>query len=702
MAAAAARVRQVKTIEKVLLGIRSCSIEKLQQLNSEFVDHQEWLRQTITDTKEHKDALGLVCPRTTRKAAKKGGIMASKKEDAENVDNTGTATTAATTNAPRTVRKGVRRGKTILAEIDANPANDNDMSVFEPEDVDSEPAPKGAAGGKKRGKRGKKEEESEDPKESEPAAAVEEAKPKAQAKEKPAAKAADDVEKCYKDELTKLKVVEIRAKLNSRGLPTGGAKADLVARLNAAMVSDDFRADVSRPKLIVGQDCSPKLGMRVVHSSGPEHGSSGGLYGVIEFIPGRGGAPNEKSVSVRWMSDLSDVRGPYYTGESCDRGSGVGSAKFDLICMDDVEPEVTAPADAEQLQQSSMAIEGLQVDDEGEKSPPAPSEKEEEQVAAAEDAMHDDSAPAGGDEDAEVGEDADMADAVSEPIQVRIRACTPERPFRRIYAHKTRINPQTYPRLGTLLTTASSQETPKPHGRGQKRTSDGSPKESSAPISAKHPVASKAEEDQSSAPSPEPAATSALLQKLGGLKQAWAERDAAGTPVTETPRTESAFASKPLLSTTPAQPVAAPVAAPVNSSTPDANVAPTPSTGSGGGAFRSGGPSVSDSVQQVRKGAWHPFHPHMYSLAEKPFCPPRSSAQSYHGSTQGTTPATRWPLPPSLGAPRSLGSSPRRAPAAAFLAARLRPSLVRAHLASLARGRCPWHPRQSNPWLPDA
>jgi hypothetical protein len=432
MAAAAARVRQVKTIEKVLLGIRSCSIEKLQQLNSEFVDHQEWLRQTITDTKEHKDALGLVCPRTTRKAAKKGGIMASKKEDAENVDNTGTATTAATTAAPRTVRKGVRRGKTILAEIDANPANDNDMSVFEPEVADSEPAPKGAAGGNKRGKKGKKEEEPEEPKEPEPAAAVEEAKPKAQAKEKPAAKAADkaadDVEKCYKDELTKLKVVEIRAKLNSRGLPTGGAKADLVARLNAAMVSDDFRADTSRPKLVVGQDCSPKLGMRVVHSSGPEHGSSGGLYGVIEFIPGRGGAPNEKSVSVRWMSDLSDVRGPYYTGESCDRGSGVGSAKFDLICMDEVEPEVAAPADAEQQPQSSMAIEGLQVDD-GEESPSAPSEKEEEQIAAAEDAMQDDDAPAGGDEDAEGGEDADMADAVSEPIQVRIHAYTPERHF---------------------------------------------------------------------------------------------------------------------------------------------------------------------------------------------------------------------------------------------------------------------------------
>lgn len=419
MAAAAARVRQVKTIEKVLLGIRSCSIEKLQQLNSEFVDHQEWLRQTITDTKEHKDALGLVCPRTTRKAAKKGGIMASKKEDAENVGNTGTATAAAA--APRTVRKGVRRGKTILAEIDTNPANDNDMSVFEPEDVESEPAAKSSAGGNKRSKKSKKEENAEAPKEPEPAAAVEEADPKAQAKEKPAAKAADDVEKCYKDELTKLKVVEIRATLNKRGLPTGGAKVDLVARLNAAMVSDDFRADDSRPKLLVGQDCSPKLGMRVVHSSGPEHGSSGGLYGIIEFIPGRGGAPNEKSVSVRWMSDLSDVRGPYYTGESCDRGSGVGSAKFDLICMDEVEPEVATPADTEQQeQQPAMAIEGLQVDD-GESSPSAPSEKEEveEEVAAAvEEAVPDHASPVGGDEAAEGGEDADMADADSEPIQV--------------------------------------------------------------------------------------------------------------------------------------------------------------------------------------------------------------------------------------------------------------------------------------------
>jgi len=37
---------------------------------------------------------------------------------------------------------------------------------------------------------------------------------------------------------------------------------------------------------------------------------------------------------VRWDNDTSDVRGPYYTGEKCDRGSGLGSHKYDLICID--------------------------------------------------------------------------------------------------------------------------------------------------------------------------------------------------------------------------------------------------------------------------------------------------------------------------------------------------------------------------------
>lgn len=51
-----AGARHVKALEKVFLGISSSCDEKLQQLESEFRDHQDWLAKTITDTRESKYA----------------------------------------------------------------------------------------------------------------------------------------------------------------------------------------------------------------------------------------------------------------------------------------------------------------------------------------------------------------------------------------------------------------------------------------------------------------------------------------------------------------------------------------------------------------------------------------------------------------------------------------------------------------------
>jgi uncharacterized damage-inducible protein DinB len=49
-----ATVKHLKQFEKIFLGIRENADEKLAQLNSEFVDHQEWLRKAVVDTKESK------------------------------------------------------------------------------------------------------------------------------------------------------------------------------------------------------------------------------------------------------------------------------------------------------------------------------------------------------------------------------------------------------------------------------------------------------------------------------------------------------------------------------------------------------------------------------------------------------------------------------------------------------------------------
>ncbi len=50
----AATVKHLKQFEKIFLGIRDNADEKLAQLKSEFLDHQEWLRKAVVDTKESK------------------------------------------------------------------------------------------------------------------------------------------------------------------------------------------------------------------------------------------------------------------------------------------------------------------------------------------------------------------------------------------------------------------------------------------------------------------------------------------------------------------------------------------------------------------------------------------------------------------------------------------------------------------------
>ena len=50
----AATVKHLKQFEKIFLGIRDSADEKLAHLKSEFLDHQEWLRKAVVDTKESK------------------------------------------------------------------------------------------------------------------------------------------------------------------------------------------------------------------------------------------------------------------------------------------------------------------------------------------------------------------------------------------------------------------------------------------------------------------------------------------------------------------------------------------------------------------------------------------------------------------------------------------------------------------------
>ena len=167
-------------------------------------------------------------------------------------------------------------------------------------------------------------------------------------KQQEAANDGQDLSSLDKKDLSKLKVVQLRAELQARGLPTTGLKDELVAKLISALEAE--QADKFET-VLVGQDIIPRVGMRVRHVSGKSHKSSRGLAGTIEIIPGRGALkPDERSVSVRWDADLTDVRGPYYTGEPCDRGSGIGTPKFDLICIEAVNLALEQEEEQEQVE----------------------------------------------------------------------------------------------------------------------------------------------------------------------------------------------------------------------------------------------------------------------------------------------------------------------------------------------------------------
>ena len=78
------------------------------------------------------------------------------------------------------------------------------------------------------------------------------------------------------------------------------------------MELDETQTKVKKTvEMVVGKDVSPFVGMRVRHISGKDHRSSRGQLGTIEIIPGRGALKtDERSVSVRWDADKSDVLPP--------------------------------------------------------------------------------------------------------------------------------------------------------------------------------------------------------------------------------------------------------------------------------------------------------------------------------------------------------------------------------------------------------
>jgi len=186
-------------------------------------------------------------------------------------------------------------------------------------------------------------------------------------------------------------VVQLKEELQKRGLPGAGKKDELVTRLASAMELEETQHKVKKiVEMVVGKDVSPYVGMRVRHSAGKDHGSSRGLLGTIEIIPGRGALkPDERSVSVRWDADKSDVRGPYYTGEPCDRGSGIGTEKFDLVTLQEVNEEEEQEQAVSEGKAEQAAADNEQ-DDEDEYSAPAEAEgievdglQDEEMEAAA-------------------------------------------------------------------------------------------------------------------------------------------------------------------------------------------------------------------------------------------------------------------------------------------------------------------------------
>ena len=283
-----------------------------------------------------------------------------------------------------------------------------------------------------------------------------------------------------------VQVVELKEELQKRKLPYAGKKDELVTRLAGAMELEASQTQLKRTvEMCVGKDVSPYVGMRVRHVQGKDHRSSRGLLGTIEIIPGRGALKaDERSVSVRWDADTSDVRGPYYTGEPCDRGSGIGTEKFDLITLQEVDEEDSEQPVSEQ-EEATPAPEDGKKDAMEERCVPAGESIKVEGLQDEEDS------PVHG--DAQTAQDEDpvaAAAAAQEPSELVMD-----------------VEQETQQRLPSPVT-LNEQATRK---SGSKRTSDGEIKD--APTDA--------------AAAPSPAATAsvqALQQRLNQCKQAWTQR----------------------------------------------------------------------------------------------------------------------------------------------------------------------------------
>jgi hypothetical protein len=169
-------------------------------------------------------------------------------------------------------------------------------------------------------------------------------------------------------------VVQLKEELQKRGLPGAGKKDELVTRLASAMELEETHDKVKKAvEMVVGKDVSPYVGMRVQHCMGKDHGSSRGLLGTIEIIPGRGALkPDERSVSVRWDADKSDVRGPYYTGEPCDRGSGIGTEKFDLVTLQEVSEEEAEDEQGRCKEVQACGVAAKEAEEDGDPSEAEP------------------------------------------------------------------------------------------------------------------------------------------------------------------------------------------------------------------------------------------------------------------------------------------------------------------------------------------
>jgi len=292
--------------------------------------------------------------------------------------------------------------------------------------------------------------------------------------------------------------VQLKEELQKRGMPTAGKKDELITRLASAMDTKDRQSEVKKVvEFVVGKDVSPYVGMRVRHESGKDHRSSKGLLGTIEIIPGRGALkPDERSVSVRWDADMSDVRGPYYTGEPCDRGSGIGTEKFDLttlqeVCEDAKVGEQDAAQHDEVLDDTKPAL--------------VPEEATEEAAPLVIQGLQHD----GMDEEVVAHDDGNVVDDCSHGADVALAAANAAQ-------HPVVVFEQDTQRLPSPVSMSVNEDEDTGKLSGSKRKSDGEANDDDG-------KATEGEDIAAASPTAT-ASVQALQQRLNQCKQAWTQR----------------------------------------------------------------------------------------------------------------------------------------------------------------------------------